>query len=70
MATEISALPNEVSQKNNVVMQVSDKVEQNVANTIRNQSTTELSQDSIHQIVQGLQQAQGKLVPPWACCKP
>ena len=59
MATEISALPNEVSQKNNVVMQVSDKVEQNVANTIRNQSTTELSQDSIHQIVQGLQQAQG-----------
>ena len=31
MATEISALPNEVSQTNNVVMQVSDKVEQNVA---------------------------------------
>lgn len=59
MATEISVLPNEVSQKNNVVMQVSDKVEQNVANTMQKHSTTELSQDSIHQIVQGLQQAHG-----------
>jgi len=59
MASEISALPNEVSQKNNVVMKVSDKVEQNVNNTIQKNSLTELSQESIHQIVQGLQQAQG-----------
>jgi len=59
MATEISVLPNEVSQKNNVVMQVSDKVEKNVDNTMQKPSTTELSQDSIHQIVQGLQQANG-----------
>ena len=55
MATQISALPNEVSKTNNVVMNVSDKVEANVAM----QSPTELSQDSIHQIVQGLQQASG-----------
>ena len=59
MATEISVLPNEVSQKNNVVLQVSDKVEKNVDNTMQKPSTTELSQDSIHQIVQGLQQANG-----------
>jgi hypothetical protein len=59
MATEISSLPNEVSQNNNVVMKVSDKVEANVANSIQKPSPTELSQDSIHQIVQGLQQAQG-----------
>ena len=59
MSTEISALPNEVSQKNNVVMKVTDKVEQNVNNTMQKNSPTELSQESIHQIVQGLQQAQG-----------
>lgn len=59
MASEISALPNEVSQKNNVVMKVSDKVEQNVNNTMQKATPTELSQESIHQIVQGLQQAQG-----------
>ena len=59
MSTEISALPNEVSQKNNVVMKVTDKVEQNVHNTMQKAAPTELSQESIHQIVQGLQQAQG-----------
>ena len=59
MASEISALPNEVQQKNNVVMKVSDKVEANVANTMQKSGPTELSQESIHQIVQGLQQAQG-----------
>ena len=59
MSTEISALPNEVSQKNNVVMKVTDKVEQNVNNTMQKAAPTELSQESIHQIVQGLQQAQG-----------
>ncbi len=59
MASEISALPNEVQQKNNVVMKVSDKVEANVANTMQKSGPTELGQESIHQIVQGLQQAQG-----------
>lgn len=59
MASEISELPNEVQQKNNVVMKVSDKVEANVANTMQKSGPTELSQESIHQIVQGLQQAQG-----------
>ena len=34
-STEISALPNKVSQKNNVVMKVTDKVEQNVNNTMQ-----------------------------------
>ena len=60
MSTEISALPNEVSQKNNVVMKVTDKVEQNVNNTMQKISPTELSQESIHQIVQGLQHYQGE----------
>ena len=59
MASEISALPNEVQQTNNVVMKVTDKVEANVANTMQKSAPTELSQESIHQIVQGLQQAQG-----------
>ena len=59
MASEISALPNEVQQSNNVVMKVTDKVEANVANTMQKSAPTELSQESIHQIVQGLQQAQG-----------
>ena len=59
MASEISALPNEVQKTNNVVMKVTDKVEANVANTMQNSAPTELSQESIHQIVQGLQQAQG-----------
>ena len=36
MASEISALPNEVQQTNNVVMNVTDKVEANVANTMQN----------------------------------
>lgn len=60
MATEIASLPNEAPSTNNVVMNVKDKVEQNVNNAIAQKSTpTELSQESIHQIVQGLQQAQG-----------
>jgi len=59
MASEISALPNEVRQQNNVVMKVTDKVEANVANSMQKSAPTELSQESIHQIVQGLQQAQG-----------
>ena len=40
-------------------MKVTDKVEANVANTMQKSTPTELSQESIHQIVQGLQQAQG-----------
>ena len=60
MATEIASLPNEAPSTNNVVMNVKDKVEQNVNNAMAQKSTpTELSQESIHQIVQGLQQAQG-----------
>ena len=58
MASEISALPNEVQKSNNVVMNVTDKVEANVA-SMQKSGPTELSQESIHQIVQGLQQAQG-----------
>ncbi len=59
MASEISALPNEAQQTNNVVMKVTDKVEANVASSMQKSAPTELSQESIHQIVQGLQQAQG-----------
>ena len=58
MASEISALPNEAQKSNNVVMNVTDKVEANVA-SMQKSGPTELSQESIHQIVQGLQQAQG-----------
>ena len=58
MATEISSLPNEASQQN-VVMTVTDKVEKSVENNVQQAQTTQLSQESIHQIVQGLQQAQG-----------
>ena len=58
MATEISSLPNEASQQN-VVMTVTDKVEKRVENNVQQAQTTQLSQESIHQIVQGLQQAQG-----------
>ena len=60
MATDISKLPNEAS-KNNVVMNVSEK-EAPINKKIAAQSvphSTELSQESIHQIVQGLQQAGG-----------
>ena len=64
MASEISALPNEAQQTNNVVMKVTDKVEANVANTMQKSAPTELSQESIHQIVQGLQQAQGGTTLP------
>lgn len=59
MSTEISSLPNEAPSTNNVVMNVKEKVEQNVSAMTQKPSTTELSQESIHQIVQGLQQAQG-----------
>ena len=78
MATEISKLPNEVSQ-NNVVMTVSDKSNPDLAGRTsinkklsppvenpprvgfshQQQRPTELSQDSISQIVAGLQQAGG-----------
>ena len=69
MASEISALPNEVSQKNNVVMKV-EETNKKVPNPPQQEpisvqpQTTELSQESIHQIVQGLQQAGGATVLP------
>ena len=54
MASEIAQLPNE-SSENKVVLNVQEKNKQ-----MQPQPTiTELSQDSIHQIVQGLQQAGG-----------
>jgi len=67
MATEICKLPNEASQ-NNVVMTVSKKTQSKSANTKigpprvsfpQAQPPTELSQESISQIVAGLQQAGG-----------
>ena len=67
MATAIASLPNEVPE-NNVVMKVEEK-NIKVANppkqeTISQARPTELSQESIHQIVQGLQQAGGATVLP------
>ena len=65
MATAIASLPNEVKE-NKVVMQVSEK-NQKVPNPPKQehiQQTTELSQESIHQIVQGLQQAGGATLIP------
>ena len=65
MATAIASLPNEVKE-NKVVMQVSEK-NQKVPNPPQQepiQQTTELSQESIHQIVQGLQQAGGATLIP------
>ena len=69
MATAIASLPNEVPQ-NNVVMKVSE-TNKKVPNPPQQESlsppsgtTTELSQESIHQIVQGLQQAGGATVLP------
>ena len=65
MATAIASLPNEVKQ-NKVVMKVTEK-NQKVSNPPTQQpiqQTTELSQESIHQIVQGLQQAGGATLLP------
>jgi len=65
MATAIASLPNEVKE-NKVVMQVTEK-NQKVPNPPKQapiQQTTELSQESIHQIVQGLQQAGGSTLLP------
>ena len=66
MATAIASLPNEVPD-NNVVMKVKEK-NMKVPNPPKqepiSQSPTELSQESIHQIVQGLQQAGGATVLP------
>lgn len=63
MSTDISQLPNEVSDKNNVVMSVKEK---NVVvpnppqqQPIQSAPPTQLTQDSIQQIVSGLQQAGG-----------
>ena len=60
MATAIASLPNEVP-TNKVVMNIKEK-NQKVPNPPQQEQlsqTTELSQESIHQIVQGLQQAGG-----------
>ena len=63
MATAIASLPNEIPQ-NNVVMQVKE-TNKKISNPPQQETippsnaTTELSQESIHQIVQGLQQAGG-----------
>ncbi len=68
MATAIASLPNEVPQ-NNVVMKV-EETNKKVPNPPQQEpvsvqpQTTELSQESIHQIVQGLQQAGGATVLP------
>lgn len=64
MATAIASLPNEVKE-NKVVMQVSEK-NQKVPNPPKQEpiQPTELSQESIHQIVQGLQQAGGATLIP------
>ena len=58
MSTDITKLPNEVSQ-NNVVMNVKEKKSLPPSSPAPATSPTELSQESIHQIVQGLQQAGG-----------
>uniref|UniRef100_A0A6C0JBM7 Uncharacterized protein n=1 Tax=viral metagenome TaxID=1070528 RepID=A0A6C0JBM7_9ZZZZ len=65
MATAIASLPNEVPQ-NNVVMNVNE-TNKNVPIPQQesiSSSQKELSQESIHQIVQGLQQAGGATVLP------
>ena len=66
MATAIASLPNEVPE-NNVVMKVNEK-NMKVPNPPKQEPIpappTELSQESIHQIVQGLQQAGGATVLP------
>jgi len=66
MSTAIASLPNEVPQ-NNVVMKVKE-TNKKMPNPPQQQpipgSNRELSQESIHQIVQGLQQAGGATVLP------
>jgi len=65
MATAIASLPNEIP-TNKVVMNIEEK-NKKVPNPPRQEqlpSTTELSQESIHQIVQGLQQAGGSTLMP------
>ena len=64
MATAIASLPNEVPQ-NNVVMKVKE-TNKKVPSPQEQMtgSNRELSQESIHQIVQGLQQAGGATVLP------
>jgi hypothetical protein len=66
MATAIASLPNEAPE-NNVVMKVSE-TNKKVPNPPQQEpisvSNRELSQESIHQIVQGLQQAGGATVLP------
>ena len=68
MATAIAALPNEVPE-NKVIMKVQEK-NMKVPNPPKQEpipspnAPTELSQESIHQIVQGLQQAGGATVLP------
>ena len=66
MATAIASLPNEIPQ-NNVVMKVNE-TNKKVPNPPKQEpisvSNRELSQESIHQIVQGLQQAGGATVLP------
>ena len=63
MATAIASLPNEIK-PNKVVLDVKEQ-NQKIPNPPQQKPvTTELSQDSIHQIVQGLQQAGGATVLP------
>ena len=62
MATSIASLPNEVK-PNKVVLDI--KENKKIQNPPQQQPiTTELSQESIHQIVQGLQQAGGSTLLP------
>ena len=65
MATAIASLPNEVP-SNKVVMNIKEKNEKvpNPPQQEQLSQTTELSQESIHQIVQGLQQAGGSTLMP------
>ena len=60
MATAIASLPNEVKETNQKV----PNPPQQEPISVQPQNTTELSQESIHQIVQGLQQAGGATVLP------
>ena len=54
-STSLSKLPNELKGENKVVMNITEKNEK--INNPMNTNTTELSKESINQIVQGLQQA-------------
>jgi len=71
MSTDITKLPNEVSQNNNVVMNVTDSTSRTGSKTSNKKISSpseplpaQLSQESIHQIVQGLQQAGGSTSLP------